>query len=240
MGEMSFTEALEAEVRDLVSRDVPLSARLQAVADKVRELSADFADVIDRLIARLASSDFDQTTPRLGEPMPPFLLPDENGRLVSLDKLCAAGPVVIVFNRGHWCPYCQLHLDALARAEPEISAMGAQIVAISPETACWAARNRAGAQARFPVLSDLDGGYALEAGLLFWVGEEAREAMAAGGVDLSSYQANESWMLPIPATFVVDTKGIVRARHVDPDYRRHMDVDDLLKAVRACVEGQAA
>jgi peroxiredoxin len=231
--EKTFAEILEAATEEAQRMDAPLSVRLQAVADTVRELSLPFADVIDRLVARLADNGVGVTAPGPGEPMPPFLLPDETGRLVSLSSLLEKGPVVVSFNRGHWCPYCRLDVDALARAEAEIASLGAQIVAISPETSVWAAELKAYAKASFHILSDLDGGYALELNLLFWVGDEAQRALSGAGVDLVQFQANDTWMLPIPATFVVGSDGEVLARFVDPDYRRRMEVEDLLETLRA-------
>ena len=235
MNEKTFVEILDAATEDARRMDAPLSVRLQAVADTVRALSPDFADVIDSLVARLADNGVGLTVPGPGEPMPPFLLPDEAGRLVSLSGLLEKGPLVVSFNRGHWCPYCRLHVDALARAEAEIASLGAQVVAISPETAAWAAELKAYAKAPFHILSDLDGGYALELNLLFWVGDQARRAMAAGGVDLVQFQGNDTWTLPIPATFVVGADGVVLSRFVDPDYRRRMEVEDLLETLRADV-----
>ena len=125
MTERTFTEILEATIEEARRLDAPLSVRLQMVVDKVRALSPAFADVIERLITRLADNGVGVTAPRTGEPMPPFLLPDETGRLVSLPSLLEKGPVVVSFNRGHWCPYCRLNMDALARAETEIASFGA-------------------------------------------------------------------------------------------------------------------
>src|SRR5271165_4763659 len=238
--EKTFVEILQAATEDARRMDAPLSVRLQTVADKVRELSPAFADVVERLVARLADNGVGVTAPRPGELMPPFLLPDEAGRLVSLSGLLEKGPLVVSFNRGHWCPYCRLHVDALARAEAEISSFGAQIIAISPETSAWAAELKAYAKAPFHILSDIDGGYALELNLLFWVGDEKRAAMTAGGYDISLFQGNDTWMLPIPATFVVGRNGVIRARHIDPDYRRRMEIEDLIEAVRALDRDQAA
>src|SRR5271165_6415715 len=231
--EKTFAEILEAATEEARRMDAPLSVRLQAVADTVRELSPPFADVIDRLVARLADNGVGVTAPRPGEPMPPFLLPDETGRLVSLSGLLNKGPLVVSFNRGHWCPYCRLHVDALARAEAEIASLGAQIIAISPETSEWAGQLKTYAKAPFHILSDLDGGYALELNLLFWVGDEAQRALAGAGVDLVQFQGSDTWTLPIPATFVVGADGVVLARFVDPDYRRRLEVEDLLGALRA-------
>jgi len=213
--------------------DAPLSVRLRTVADAVLKLSPPFAGMIDRLIARLADNGVGTEAPRPGEAMPPFLLPDETGRLVSLYGLLEKGPVVVSFNRGHWCPYCRLNMDALARASAEIASLGAQIVAISPEVSTCAAELKSYAKAPFHVLCDVDSGYALELNLLFWVGEEVQRAMSGAGVDLVRYQGNESWMLPIPATFIVGADGLVRARYVDPDFRRRIAVEDLLAALGA-------
>ena len=233
MTEKTFAEILEAATEEARRMDAPLSVRLNIVADTVRGLSPAFAEVIDRMVARLADNGVGVTAPRPGEPMPPFLLPDETGRLVSLSGLLNKGPVVVSFNRGNWCPYCRLHVDALARAEVEVASLGAQIVAISPETSAWAAQLKTYAKAPFHILSDLDGGYALELNLLFWVGDEAQRALAGAGVDLVQFHGNDTWMLPIPATFVVGADGVVLARFVDPDYRRRMEVEDLLDALRA-------
>ena len=229
--EKTFAEMVE-EARRM---DAPLSVRLQTVADTVRALSPAFADVIERMIARLADNGVGLTAPGPGDLMPLFLLPDETGRLVSLSGLLEKGPVVVSFNRGHWCPYCRLEIDALTGAEAEIAALGAGIVAISPEISAWAAELKSYAKAPFHILSDLDGGYALELNLLFWVGDAAQRAMAAGGVDLVQFQGNDTWTLPIPATFVVGADGVVLARFVDPDYRRRMEVEDLLETLRADV-----
>jgi peroxiredoxin len=85
----------------------------------------------------------------------------------------------------------------------------------------------------FPILADINNGYALELNLLFWVGDEKREAMREGGFDIAPCQGNDTWMLPIPATFIIGRDGMVKARHIDPDYRRRMDLDELLAALKS-------
>jgi len=232
MADKSFVDILQEKTDACRLMDAPLSERLKSVADEVRRLSPGFADIVDRMVARLAANGVGLAAPKPGEPMPDFMLPDGDGHLVSLSGLQQSGPVVVSFNRGHWCPYCQLNVDALAKAVPEIKALGAQVVAISPETRRYANELRDYAKAPFPILTDMDGGYALEANLLFWVGEEKRDAMKAGGFDIEPYQGNQTWMLPIPATFIVGQDGMVRSRFIDPDYRHRMEIDDLLAALR--------
>jgi peroxiredoxin len=229
----SFAEILDEATDRARDLDAPLNVRLQTVADEVRRLSPAFADIVDRMVSRLADNGVGLAAPKPGEIMPDFVLPDEAGRLVCLSDLLDKGPAIISFNRGHWCPYCKLNVDALAKAAPDIENLGVQIVAISPETQAYGAALRDYAKAPFHVLTDIDGGYALELNLLFWVGDEKRNAMCAGGYDVAPYQGNETWMLPIPATFVVGQDGIVKARFIDPDYRHRVDIEDLLAALRA-------
>jgi peroxiredoxin len=233
MTQKPFAEVLEEATERSRVMDAPLGVRLKAVADEVRRAAPGFADVVDRIVARLAQNGIGLAAPKPGEPMPDFLLPDESGHLVHLAELIERGPVVLSFNRGHWCSYCRLNVDALAKIAPEVERLGAQIIAISPETSRYASELKSYAKAPFRILSDIDGGYALELNLLFWVGDEKREAMEASGTDITPFQGNESWMLPIPATFVVGRDGLVKARHIDPDYRHRMETDDLLAALKS-------
>jgi peroxiredoxin len=231
MAEKTFAEILEDVTEKSRMMDAPLAERLQAVADAVARHSPEFA-AIDRMVARLKANSVGQSAPQPGEPMPDFLPPDEAGHLVRLADLFEKSPVVLSFHRGHWCPYCRLNADALAKIAPDVERFGGQIVAISPEKRRYGAELKSYAKAPFPVLADINNGYALELNLLFWVGDEKRAAMRAGGFDIAPYQGNETWMLPIPATFVVGQDGVVRARHIDPDYRHRMNLDDLLGALK--------
>ena len=235
MTEKTFVQILEDATDRSRDMNVPLGQRLKAVADEVRRLSPEFAEIVDRMVARLVANNVGQSAPQPGEPMPDFILPDEACRLVRLTDLLDKGPVVLSFHRGHWCPYCRLNADGLAKIAPEVESLGAQIVAISPEKGRYGAELKSYAKAPFPVLADINNGYALELNLLFWVGDEKRKAMEAGGFDIVPYQGNETWMLPIPATFIVGRDGVVKARHIDPDYRKRMDLDELLAALKSAL-----
>jgi peroxiredoxin len=103
---------------------------------------------------------------------------------------------------------------------------------VTPERQEFAAMFRSDAAAPFPVLSDLDNGYALSLSLAIWVGQELEKMMAERGRALPEYQGNDGWMLPIPATFVVGRDGRIKARFVDPDYRTRMDLDQLIDALK--------
>jgi peroxiredoxin len=232
MTTQSFAEVLEACTQRCRQMDAPLAERLNALANDVRHLDPSFAEVVDRMVNRLQQIEAGKSAPSVGDPMPLFVLPDETGRLVGLAQLLERGPVVMSFHRGHWCPYCRLSADALARIEPEIRAAGAEIVLITPEVQKFSSELKSDARARFSVLTDLDSGYALELQLAIKIEDEKRLAMTRAGWDISAFQDNENWTLPIPATFVVGSDGMVKARFVDPDYRKRMDIDDILAALR--------
>ncbi|HEY7297383.1 MAG TPA: AhpC/TSA family protein, partial [Xanthobacteraceae bacterium] len=120
----------------------------------------------------------------------------------------------------------------------QISAKGGQIVAIMPDREQFASELKNAGQIPFPILTDMDNGYALSLNLAIWLGTEMQNMMA-DRQDLSSYQGNSSWMLPIPATFVVGQDSRVKARFVDPDYRKRMAIEDLLAALRANIRPAA-
>jgi peroxiredoxin len=213
--------------------DASLGERLQAFADAVRRLGPHFQEAVDRLVARLKEQGVGETAPKPGEPMPLFVLPDEAGHLVSLDTLLDKGPVAITFHRGYWCPYCRINTRALAQAQDEIAAEGGQIAAIMPDQQHFTAELKTESDAPFPILSDIDNGYAMSLNLAFWVGAEMQELMTCAGWDVSRSQGSDTWLLPVPATFVVGTDGEVKSRFIDPDYRKRVAVEDLIAALKS-------
>jgi peroxiredoxin len=215
--------------RDL---DGSMSERLDVFSSAVRQSHPESAAIVDRLVSRLREHGAGDSTPKVGDIMPPFALPDENGRLVNLDDLLEGGPAIVTFHRGHWCPYCRISINTLAKAQQRVEALGARMVAIVPESAPFASEMKFESNVRFPILSDMDNGYALSLNLAIWVGAEMEEYMTRLGRSLPQYQGNESWMLPIPATFVVRTDGRIKARFVDPDYRKRMAVEELIESLK--------
>lgn len=215
-------------VRDM---DAPLNVRLTLLAEAVREGSPAFAAAVEALIARIRSAGLGRAAPDVGDPLPPFLLPDHNGRLTGLDEILATGPAVVSFHRGHWCPYCRLTASAFARVQDVIGP--AHMVAITPETATFNRRLISASDIGYRVLTDPDSGYALLLNLAFWVDDGFADLMRSVGQDLAAFQTGGAWVLPIPATFVVDSRGTIVARHLDPDYRRRMEIDELLAAFDA-------
>jgi peroxiredoxin len=145
--------------------------------------------------------------------------------------MLAHGSAVVTFHRGHWCPYCRISINTLAKAQSRIEALGARMVAIVPDRQPFAAEMKSDSHVGFPILTDMDNGYAMSLNLAIWVGGEMEEFMTRIGRKLPAYQGNDSWLLPIPATFVVGRDGRVRSRFVDPDYRKRMAIEDLIEVL---------
>jgi len=209
-----------------------LGEQLEAYAAAGREIFPAYSDAVDRLVERVHENGGGENAPRPGEPMPAFVLPDEAGRLVSLTSLLERGPLAVMFFRGHWCPYCRLNVRALIDAMDRVKAVGGQVVAIMPETQTFAGKFKLDSGAAFPVLTDLDNGYALSLNLAIWLGSEIR-ALLSPLQDMPTFHGNDGWVLPIPAAFVVGRDGVVKARFIDPDFRRRMSIEDLIAAFKA-------
>jgi peroxiredoxin len=230
---MSTTPATELRKLFIAFRDqeAPLNDRLASYAAASRKIRPAYGEAIDRMVQRLNENGGWENAPRVGEPMPPFMLPDESGHLVSLQDLLARGPTAVMFHRGHWCAYCRLNLHAVARKSDVIAADGGRVVVIMPERQEFAEKFQTEANAPFPVLTDLDNGYAMSLNLAIWLGPDFIQLISSSGRDLTKFQGNDAWMVPIPATFVVGRDGNVVARFIDPDFRKRMELDDLLAAL---------
>lgn len=213
--------------------DAPLSQRLALYATWLRELSPAVTAAYDRIVARVSAIETEQIGPRVGDAMPPFLLPDQDGHLVDLESLIRAGPLVISFNRGHWCSFCRMELCSISDVHPEIVARGADIVAIVPEREEFTKKLVRDNALPFRVLSDVDLDYTFALDLAIWAGPEIKDLYLERKLDLTRFQGNDGWFLPIPATFVVGGDGTVAARYIDPDFRRRMEVDAILAALKA-------
>jgi peroxiredoxin len=227
----AFTSLGEAFLycRDM---DASLSERLDAFSSATRYLNPGYQEAVDRLVSRLKAHDAGQAAPKPGEPMPLFAMPDEQGHLVTLDALLAEGPLAMTFHRGHWCPYCRISTRALSKAQERVASEGANLAAIMPERQRFAAVFKAEGEVRYPVLTDMDNGYALSLNLAIWVGDEMQKILESGGRQLPDYQGNNAWVLPIPATFVIARDGTITARFIDPDFRKRVAIEDLLKALQ--------
>ena len=156
---------------------------------------------------------------KINDSAPEFTLPDAFGHEVSLKTLLAKGPVVISFYRGEWCPFCNIELRALQEALPQMQELGVNLVAISPEKPEGALAATEKNKLTFTVLSDFSNKVARQFGIVFQVGDQLQDlSKNVFKNDLALRNGEDSYQLPVPATFVLDADGIVRFAHVEADY----------------------
>lgn len=170
---------------------------------------------------------------KIGEQAPHFTLPNAFGDAVSLYDLLASGPVVLVFYRGHWCPFCNLHLRSLQRIAPTLEDKGAQLVAITPQKPDESLKQVADEGYPFEVLSDLDYSVTAAFDLYFEVSPKLQAVYRKFGIDLEQYNGAGRTALPVPGTFVIDQSGVIRAAQAHTEYKKRMEPAAILMAIDA-------
>lgn len=172
-------------------------------ARSAQGMSADTKEKFDHAKERLRASGLGEQSLKVGARVADFTLRNAGGEDVQLADLLAKGPVVLSFYRGGWCPYCNIELRALQRALPEINDFGAELVAISPETPDHAQDTTETNDLEYEVLGDTGNKVARAFGLVFTLAEELRPIYQDFGIELPDYNGDESFELPVPATYVI-------------------------------------
>ena len=209
-----------------------LKAELTATAEHLAAvLPASARHTIDAGIAAVHGAGLAQRSLRAGQPAPDFTLPDADGQPVSLSQLLAAGPVVLVFYRGNWCPYCNVQLRAYNQFLDEFKALGVALVAVSPQTPDLTALTAEEKKLRFPVLSDVGNAVARQYGLAYFVGDAVYGALHGVGIDLAAYNGDDRGELPLTAAFVIAQDGTVAWAAVEADFKQRPDPTLLLAAL---------
>jgi peroxiredoxin len=210
-----------AERRELIARYVP----------------ADIQGVHSRVIAELKQSGIAERALKAGAPSPAFELPDHNGNLVRSAELLDRGPLVICFIRGRWCPFCVGQLEAMNAVVPDLEQLGASLVAISPQTVHQSFLMADQHKLRFPLLSDTRNNVARQFGLVYTVPDYQREVYRRVFVNLPHVDGDESWELPIPATFIAlpggqsGQTGAIAYASANPDYTERPEPSDILARI---------
>jgi len=160
-------------------------------------------------------------------------LKDQTGAEIDVGALYADERLVVTFYRGGWCPYCNLELRAYQKRLAEIEALGARLIAVSPETPDNTLSTAEKNDLAFTVLSDAKGRLADALGVRFELSPAIRDLYAKFGHDLPVQNGDGRWSLPMPATFVVDKGGVIVQAFIDPDYRKRLDPAVVIETLRA-------
>jgi peroxiredoxin len=165
---------------------------------------------------------------REGSRAPGFSSLTVEGKRFDLHEALATGPVVLTFFRGAWCPYCDLTLRAYQEVLASVQSLRATLVAVSPQSIEQTLAQIQKSALAFPVIADADNAIARSYGLVYRVSSAMESLLRGFGVELPIVNAVDSWELPVPATYVIDTSGTVRYAFVDADYRKRLEPLELL------------
>lgn len=188
-----------------------------------------FMQKVDEIILEQKEFESGKKALQVGEKSPLFNLVSANGKKVSLGSLLEKGSVVVTFYRGSWCPYCNLQLRALHSKISEIKELGAELVAISPQVPDDSLTEDEISKMDFTVLSDQDCRVALDFGVAWKVPDFLIEHMREDRkLDLAKINNNSGDVLPIPATFIINTSGEIVWSYVNVDYRVRSEPDEII------------
>ena len=201
-----------AERKHLIAKYVPPETR------------AVHARVISELRARCLA----QSILGVGAKAPVFQLQNHNGKLVSSHDLLSQGRVVICFFRGRWCPFCVGQLEAMNQIQTQIEQAGASLVAVSPQTVQQSFFMADQHKLRFPLLSDTGNKVARQFGLVYRAPEDQQAIYRRAFINLPFANGDDSWELPIPATFVLDRDGAVLYASASEDYTERPEPAQIL------------
>jgi len=197
-------------------------------------------ETMHRATAELIASGAAGRALKAGEKAPAFTLKSPDDRPISSLSLLVKGPLVISFYRGVWCPYCNMELQALQVALPEFQALGASLVAISPQTAVNSRKSVRENDLDFPILSDNNNDVAASFGLRFSLPDYLVALYKSLKNDLPAFNGDDSWTLPMPARYVIGQDGVILYAEVNPDYTRRPEPADMLPALRHAASSAAA
>jgi len=201
-----------AERKELIAKYVP--AQTQAVHAQA--------------VAELRQQNLAANIRPVGAKSPPFALQDHGGQMVESGDLLAKGRLVLCFIRGRWCPFCIGQMEALNLIVPQIEQTGARLVAISPQTVKQSYFMHDQHKLRFPLLSDTGNKVARQFGLVYRVPPAQEAVYRRAFVNLPFTNGDDSWELPIPATYILDQEGTILYASANPDYTERPEPTDIL------------
>jgi peroxiredoxin len=209
-----------------------LQAQLDELTAKLRAMvPAERLVLVDRAAEDLVRSGMAERALKAGDPAPSFELPDGDGMLWRSEDLLRSGPLAIVFYRGRWCAYCNAQLAAMQEVHKDIAEAGASLIAISPQTQKHSYMTRDMHTLRFPVLSDQGNQVARKFGLVYRLSPELQAIYESIMTKLPGYNGDQSWELPMAASYIVQPGGRISFARVDADWRHRPEPEEMLQGL---------
>lgn len=219
MKEMPEKESLQARldgIRDVILTDAPPGIRKRILLH----------------IQNLVEGDILADCKKMGDAAPDFTLIDGHGKEVRLSLELQKGPVVLSYYRGEWCPFCVEEVKTLQTIHPDITELGARLIALSPQTQTQTVTMVDRLELSFDVLTDLGNKVADTYGLVFEADEPIKYVYREFGIELQKYNGDRTFRLPVPATYVIGQDGVIKWAFLEPDYTRRAEPAEILAQLR--------
>lgn len=224
---------MKPEMKGEMASSGKLSEKLDALKQQyATKAPAEMTKAFEDGVREVAMSGAVERAMKVGATAPDFTLPDATGKQVALSEMLKQGPVVLTWYRGAWCPYCNLQLRAYQDALPEMKAMGAQLIAVSPQLPSNDLTSKEKQELAFAVLSDAGNTAARQYGLVYRMPKDVQTVLT-GKLDLPKLNGDNSWELPLAATYIIGTDRKVTYAFVDSDYRKRAEPEAILAALKA-------
>ena len=207
-------------------------AKPQRLSERLLELTAQVAELLppekrainEQAIAEIRGMGVAERALKAGAQAPEFELPDHKGKLIRSADLLARGKLMVVFFRGRWCPYCVTQLEMLNEQLPQFAERGMNVVAISPQNAQQTEFTVGQHKLKFPVLCDAGNRVARQFGIVYRVPEALMAQYKKTFINLPRVNGDESWELPLAATFVVEQDGRISFAQAAADWRKRAEI----------------
>ncbi|MCB0727506.1 MAG: AhpC/TSA family protein [Ignavibacteriae bacterium] len=186
----------------------------------------------------VASSPEEINPLKTGQSIPEVNIKNIKGESVSLNSIVSENPTILIFYRGGWCPYCNVHLSKLQEIESELLALGFQIIAISADSPEMLSETLDKNELKFTLYSDNESAASTAFGLAFRVSDDYMEKLASYNIDLEGATGNKDHILPVPAVYMLNTSGLIEFDYSNPDYKVRLDTGELLAQAKTLQSGQ--
>ena len=196
------------------------AAMKEKVPDGVRAIMA-------QCTTEIKDSGIERGALKTGDMMPDFELNNQHNELRRLSDYLANSPVVLNIYRGGWCPYCNMEMKALQGVQKEIESYGAMLVGMAPETPdrALSTAERAG----IDILSDSGNRVAEQMGLVFELPQALRPIYEKFGIDIPAFNGDDSFKLPVPATYIIGQDGVIVYDFVNADYTQRLEPTEIVE-----------
>lgn len=222
--------------REALQEERPSKSSLQDMLDARKANSRGKRDTAKsnayaKGIAEVANSGIYESAKNTGDEAPGFALNNASGEQVTLESYLEKGPVVLMWYRGGWCPYCNITLSAMQNRLTDIQDAGGQLIALTPEVPDSSLSTKEKNELQFEVLSDIDNEVAKKYGIVFKLNDKVAEYYN-NGFGLQKYNGNENNELPLAATYVIDKNGVIRYTFLDADYTKRAEPDTVINVLK--------